>query len=73
VTNLPFYLPEAGEVVIEISNLSGGLVKVEKAVYPKGIHHISISKKDLQTAGVYLATMKYRSQVLVNKLVMVND
>jgi len=27
----------------------------------------------LQTAGVYLATMKYKSQVLINKLVMVND
>ena len=73
VTNLPFYLPEAGEVVIEISNLSGGLVKVIKADYAKGIHQVAIGKKDLQTAGVYLATMKYKSQVLINKLVMVND
>jgi hypothetical protein len=73
VTNLPFYLPEAGEVVIEISNLSGGLVKVIKADYSKGIHQVAIGKKDLQTAGVYLATMKYKSQVLINKLVMVND
>jgi hypothetical protein len=73
VTNLPFYLPEAGEVVIEISNLSGGLVKAIKADYTKGIHQVSIGKKDLQIAGVYLATMKYKSQVLINKLVMVND
>lgn len=73
VTNLPFYLPEAGEVLIEISTLSGGLVKVIKAEYTKGIHQVAIGKKDLQTAGVYLATMKYKSQVLINKLVMVND
>jgi hypothetical protein len=60
-------------VVIEISNLSGGLVKVIKADYTKGTHQVSIGKKDLQAAGVYLATMKYKSQVLINKLVMVNN
>ncbi len=73
VTNLPFFIPEAGEVVIEISQLNGRVVKVIKGSFAKGIHQVSISKKELQSGGVYLATMKYKKQILINKLVLLND
>jgi hypothetical protein len=72
-TFVPFYIPENGEVIIEITNVNAGIVKYSKGDYTKGFHHLRVDKNELKVAGVYLVSMKYNNQLFHKKLMFIND
>jgi hypothetical protein len=72
-TFVPFYIPENGEVIIEITNVNAGIVKYSKGEYTKGFHHLRVDKNELKIAGVYMVSMKYNNKLFHNKIMFVND
>ncbi len=72
-TFVPFYIPENGEVIIEITNVNAGIVKYSKGEYTKGFHHLRVDKNELKVAGVYMVSMKYNNQLFHNKIMFIND
>ena len=56
-TLISFYLPEAGEATLTISDISGRTVLVRNAEYGAGYHTINLDRKELGAAGVLSYTL----------------
>jgi hypothetical protein len=57
-TTIEFDLGEAGPAALQISDLSGRILKSITQIYPAGHHQIVIDKTDLNQSGVLLYTLQ---------------
>jgi hypothetical protein len=57
-TSIEFDLPEAGPATLQISDLSGRVLKSIRQEYPAGHQQIVIDKTDLNQVGVLLYTLQ---------------
>jgi hypothetical protein len=52
-TMIGFQLPEAGEVILEIYDIAGKLIYVQRGDYPEGYSQIDLDRADLQAGILY--------------------
>lgn len=57
-TTIEFDLSEAGPAALQISDLSGRILKSFSQTYPAGHHQIVVDKADLKQSGVLLYTLQ---------------
>ena len=68
-TNIKFYLPEAGEVELMITDVTGKLVTKKVQQYEAGTQNIEINYNDLQTSGVLYYTIKSGAHIATKKMI----
>jgi hypothetical protein len=69
-TSIRFALPEAGQIVLEVFDVTGRRVAVlAEGSWPAGAHHVTFEAGHL-SSGVYLYRLIAGNQVQVNKMVL---
>jgi hypothetical protein len=71
-TMLSFFVSEASEVIITVSDLSGKTVWQTKGQYPKGQSQVSIQSQDLGAPGVYLYKMEAPGYIETKRMILVD-
>lgn len=70
-TTLNFFLSEAGQATLTITDITGSVVKTIQGNYQKGMHRVEISKDELTSGGVYYYTLSSGSFVSTRKMVLI--
>ena len=70
VTSIQFRLAQDSEVTLELSDLSGKILKVIRGDYPRGLNTIKVGD-DINQAGVMYYTLKAGNQIATKKMVKI--
>ncbi len=70
-TQIKFFLPEATEVELIITDVTGRLVTKKTQNYPAGTQNIEINYSDLNTSGVLYYTIKAGEYTATKKMISV--
>jgi len=71
-TVIPFYLPEAMEVTLTISDISGKTVKVVNGDFAAGNHQVKLDNTQLPSTGVYFYRIDTELGSAVKKMVLID-
>jgi hypothetical protein len=71
-TTLFFYISEASEVTISVSDLSGKLVWQTKGNFDAGQGQVLVKSQDLGAPGVYLYTMDAPGYTETKRMILVD-
>jgi len=69
-TDINFMIPTDGEVTINVRSVNGQKVKTFAAYYEAGVHSVKLTNEDLSESGVYYYEMRYDSQIIVEKMIL---
>lgn len=69
LTTIGFYLPQAADATLKISDTSGKLLKTITNHYNTGYHQVILQKSDLPTSGVLYYTLETGQQVVTRKMI----
>ena len=69
-TNIRFSLSEKSEVVLEIFNLQGALLKQIKGKYEAGAHQLTIQKSEINGAGVLIYQLTTPTGIASKKMIV---
>lgn len=75
-TTIEYQIPEAGDVEVNIYNVSGQVVKtIESNFKTEGTHKVTWDSKNANgqnvASGIYIAQVKYQNALLVKKLMLI--
>ena len=70
-TTIGFYLPEAGEVNLQIHDAAGKLIKMVRADYEHGNHQIRLFREELKGTGVLYYTLTSGDFTATRKMILV--
>ncbi|NNE30234.1 MAG: T9SS type A sorting domain-containing protein, partial [Saprospiraceae bacterium] len=71
-TEIGFILPQAGEVILNIFDVHGKVVKSIPGKYNKGYQKIILSQNDLNGKGLYYYELSFMDKKLRKKLILVD-
>lgn len=69
-TQIRFYLPEAGEAQLTVSDERGTVYFSRKGWHGKGVHSVALAKRHVPAPGVYFYRIATASGSLVRKMVV---
>jgi len=75
-TTIEYYLPEAGEVEVNVFNIYGQLVKSIKSSFQNpGVHKFTWDSQDnsghMVSSGIYLIHLQYGNKLLTKKMMLI--
>ena len=70
-TSISYYLPEASEVSMTITDVTGKVIKQYDITGNKGMNTIQVSRRDLGASGILLYTMKCGEFSATRKMIIV--
>ena len=68
VTGINFYVPENGDVVIRVRDLTGRVVNTMKEFMTKGEHTVTLSNEQLNASGLLLYDVTFGKEVRTMKM-----
>jgi hypothetical protein len=71
-TEIGFYLPEAGEATLTVTDLQGKILQVRRGYFDSGVHHIIMDARNLP-AGVLLYTLTSGAFTATRKMVVAGN
>ncbi|MBX2927920.1 MAG: T9SS type A sorting domain-containing protein [Saprospiraceae bacterium] len=71
-TEIGFYLPDAGEAVLTVTDLQGRILQLRKGHFDRGTHYIMVDGRDLP-AGVLLYTLTSGAFTATRKMVVAGN
>ncbi|HPQ21056.1 MAG TPA: HYR domain-containing protein, partial [Saprospiraceae bacterium] len=71
VSNLEYSLPNDGEVMFKVFDLSGRTLMERNLKGNKGFNNLSINKNELNTTGVLYYQMTYNNQSVTKKMIII--
>jgi hypothetical protein len=69
-TQIGFWLPQAGEAILSIHDVTGRMVKTIRQNFDKGQHQVLIKHNDLPSNGVYYYTLTQNGATATRKMVV---
>ncbi len=70
-TNIDFYIPETGEVKINILQIDGQSIFKQDQLFEKGRHNIELSADLFRNNGVFLYYIEYGGERFTNKMIKI--
>lgn len=70
-TTIGFNMPESGNAILTIFDISGKVVKVIDADYSKGYHEVSIGVQELNGTGAYYYQLETADNIASKKMIQV--
>ncbi len=71
ITQIPFYLPEAGSVRMKVSDITGKEVYQREAAFPAGMNRIELNTRILNARGVLIYQLQSGETVLSKKMTII--
>jgi hypothetical protein len=71
-TSLDFTIPQEGQVLCQIRDLTGRVVYRTESNFTKGSHQILIHKSDLGVSGLYLFELVYNQETVTGKMILID-
>ncbi|PHN01112.1 T9SS type A sorting domain-containing protein [Flavilitoribacter nigricans] len=70
-TTIGFYLPEAGEVSLQVHDAAGRVIKLVRGTFAQGRNQIQLNRSDLTEAGVLYYTLTSGDFTATRKMIVV--
>ena len=70
-TIVGFYLPEADDIRLQVTDISGKILKVVAGNYDSGYHQIVIEAAELEGSGVMYYTLSTENDVITQKMILI--